>query len=627
MKTPQQTTEMTLQQVLAENARRNALLPENAPYDPERGIGCHGDRVPVSAPFQDYTRAYVPRSMTEDPEYAVAQSPQAWIRLRCRHDFEFWCRRCVTITYKGEGREGPFILNIAQRQVLAVLEEDRLAGRPLRIIILKARQWGGSTLVQMYMAWIQAVLRRNWNSLICAHLKDTAATIRGMYSRMLAGCPPEYWHADEPPAFRPYERSANIREIAGRACRVTVTSAESQDSIRGADIAMAHLSEVAFYPFSPKRSPEDLLRAVMGSIAYEPLTLVAIESTANGVGNFFHREWLRAQAGQSDKHAIFIPWHRIEKYRLPVSEADAQALWTSMSPYERNLWDSGLTLEMIHWHRMNSRAYPSADCFHAEYPTTPAEAFALSGAAVFAPQKIERLRQDVKDPVFTGEITAAATLAEDPKGDLQIWEDPAPATHYVAAVDIGGRSPASDFSVISVLTRSKHPRVVAQWRGHIDHDLLADKAMQIGHLYNTALLVVESNSLESENPGAGADFSLPVLERLIRSYPSLYRRQSVDTYTGTITNRVGFHTNRRTKPLLITHLISAVREGTYTERSAMACDELMTYAQMPNGAYAARPGCHDDILMSRAMAIYVIGTEPLPIAPGTLPPPRRILGW
>ena len=64
-----------------------------------------------------------------------------------------------------------------------MLEEMREAEQPIRLILLKARQWGGSTLIQIYMAWIQLVHRRNWNSVICAHLKESAANIKGMYTK------------------------------------------------------------------------------------------------------------------------------------------------------------------------------------------------------------------------------------------------------------------------------------------------------------------------------------------------------------------------------------------------------------------------------------------------------------
>lgn len=103
-------------------------------------------------------------------------------------------------------------------------------------------------MVQMYMAWIQCTQRHNWNSLICAHVKDASNTIRGMYSGMLASYPAELWLGDEGsnPGFKPYERSLNVRELPGRGCRVTVASSENQDAVRGADYAMATCRKLPF---------------------------------------------------------------------------------------------------------------------------------------------------------------------------------------------------------------------------------------------------------------------------------------------------------------------------------------------------------------------------------------------
>ena len=74
--------------------------------------------------------------------------------------------------------------------------------------------------------------------------------------------------------------------------------------------------------------------------------------------------------------------------------------------------------------------------------------------------------------------------------------------------------------------------------------------------------------------------------------------------------RYGFHTNRGTKAKIITELISAVRENRYVERCAQACDELETYRRLPNGSYAAAEGCHDDMLITRAIALYVTNDSP-----------------
>lgn len=98
-----------------------------------------------------------------------------WIRVRIRYDFEFWAFSFVRIKDKLGAEDIPFRLNRPQRRILGMLEDMRTAGKPIRLILLKARQWGGSTLVQIYMAWIQLVHCRNWNSVICAHLKESAA--------------------------------------------------------------------------------------------------------------------------------------------------------------------------------------------------------------------------------------------------------------------------------------------------------------------------------------------------------------------------------------------------------------------------------------------------------------------
>lgn len=112
----------------------------------------------------------------------------------------------------------------------------------------------------------------------------------------------------------------------------------------------------------------------------------------------------------------------------------------------------------------------------------------------------------------------------------------------MVAVDIGGRSEKSDFSVIAVIDRmgsSQLPEVVAQWRGHIDHDLLAWKAAMIAAWYGMALLVIESNTLESgDTEGDHSEF---ILSELSQIYPNLYSRVIYDRLTLRNDTRLGFH--------------------------------------------------------------------------------------
>lgn len=672
-------------EILRENERRNKS--HNNSYDPISGKGCCGSRIKVVRPGggRDYDPAiqYVPASMAisdaprkrakrKKPKSPSASSKPAklkritsrddgkvatkaaakprkrkrtvseallklsseeWAKLRCRHDFEYWAATCGTIRDKESGRIIPFRLNRPQRRVLRIIEERRRAGKPIRLILLKARQWGGSTLVMYYMAWIQTCLAINWNSLICAQVKDTASTIRGMYSRLIERYPAELWQPDaeaagagikgaSEPKLIPFEGSRNTRLIPARGCTITVGSSESQDAIRGGDYAMAHLSEVAFWRDSEQSSPEQFIRAICGSVLQRPLTLIVLESTANGAGNFFHREWLRADRGNSDKTPVFVPWHEIDMYRAELAdEESASRLWDEMDDYERRLWhDHGCTLEAIAWFHAKRREYPSLELMLAEYPTTSEEAFTYTDRAVFPVEQCERLRSGCIDPVFKGEIVGATSIGTESlsdirlvagEGNMSIWRMPEvtgkpliDCNRYVAAVDIGGRSEGSNWSVISVIDTSggidgETPEVVAQWRGHDYHDRLAWTAARIARFYSDALLVFESNSLEHSTDAD--DPSLYILSQVQRHYRRLYMRR--DPGGGM---HAGFHTNRATKSLIINHLIALVRDNGYIERCDLAVNELLSYEATPSGGFEARRGCNDDILMSRAIALHVV---------------------
>ena len=184
---------------------------------------------------------------------------------------------------------------------------------------------------------------------------------------------------------------------------------------------------------------------------------------------------------------------------------------------------------------------------------------------------------------------------------------------YVAVVDVGGRGLKSDWSVIVVFDRApmasgRGPEVVAQWRGHTDFDLLAWRAAMAATYYNNALLVIESNTLETRDPDrdTDGDQSNFILNRLRNVYDNLYARQrSEEEISRGTPTRYGFHTNVATKPMIIATLVKVIREGLYTERDPMTLDEYLSYERRQNGSYGAIPGCHDDLLMTRAIGLHI----------------------
>ncbi|HAP50333.1 MAG TPA: hypothetical protein DCQ56_03830 [Porphyromonadaceae bacterium] len=593
---------LPLEGIMAENRRRNEALA--SAYDPLRGIGCCGARVDV-----DDTR--VPRSLLEQVPHYAALPALEQARARIAHDFEYWAATCATIRDKLTAQTHRFVLNRPQRRLLAVMERQRTQGLPIRVIVLKARQWGCSTLVQMYMAWIQMVLRSNWNSFICGHLRITSQALKRMYALLLRHYPPQMLTQPRALHLKSLDGSQAVLTIEGmEGSLIILGSARSEDAVRGYDLAMAHLSEVAFWPHTAAHSPHDLVRSVQGTIAREPCTLVAMESTANGVGQFFHTEWLRAKSGDSDKVPVFVPWHEIEIYRSRVD--DAASLWQSLDDYERALWNDGCTLEQINWYHQKRREYSSHDMMMAEFPSNDIEAFANTGRNVFDLKQLDRLRATCRPPLERGDVEADymsvrnVHFVRHQAGLLQVWRHPDPEAdgrRYVVVTDVGGRSAKADYSVITVWDcgdlRTTLPEVAAQWRGHIDHDLLAWKSAQVATYYRQALLAIESNTLETEQTeGAAGEY---ILADLLHVYPHLYSRsRRVED------RKLGFQTNRKTKREMIYRLIRAVRDLDYVERDHGAVDEMATYELTPRGQYAAMKGRHDDILMTRAIGLVII---------------------
>lgn len=609
----------SIQAIIEENERRKRLLEDSA-YDPLTGVGCWGDRVETGG-------CLVPRSVIEaHPDYASLDALER-DRVRIIEDFEFWCARCATIKDKMNGRNIAFIPNRPQRRLLAVMEEQRAAGLPIRVILLKARQWGGSTLVQLYMAWMQLVRHKGWNSLICGHLHQTSKSIKRMYNLLLRHYPPELIDdGEETPRFSKLEGQPNVQQIEARECLVLTSSSRSEDAARGYDISMAHLSEVAFWPSSVMFNPDDVVRSVCGSVVLKPESVIVVESTANGVGDYFHDEWLRAQDGRSDKVAVFVPWHEIGMYVHEVK--DPAALWEQMDEYERDLWNDGCTLEQVNWYHCKRREYHTHELMMAEYPGTPQEAFRTTGRCPFAPEHLERMECACEhQPLLLGDIQGRGPgglaakegihLVRASNGLLKVWQLPEADNRvsYMVVVDVGGRSLGSDYSVIAVWRLSSTvgpPAVVAQWRGHIYHDKLAWKAMQLAVFYHNALLVVECNTLTNEAARAGeSDY---ILRAVYDVYGNVYERGR---------HKYGFHTNVKTKSAAIDALIDAVRDGSYSEPDIDAVNEMRNYEDLGSGRYAARPGKHDDIVMTRAIGLLLMREKQ--VATRCVPPDKSII--
>lgn len=689
---------MTVEDMLSENNRRK--IAANDGYDPVAGDSSDPCRVCLDIRGLDPNPVWVPSSMRSDPAAAAfirAGSIDAYVRnemhvrtvtgkhretarirfagIRMKHDFPFWAATCVKIKNKGGGPDVFLRLRRPQRRLVAALEAMRLKNQPIRLILLKARQWGGSTCVQLYMAWLQMIHDEGLNSLIVAHQAIATDEIKGMFDRMLESYPDAFFtDSDGKPVKGRRMVSAGIARgtynVANRNFKIKLATAERPDACRGGDYSLVHCSEVGLWKATPRKSPDDIMRSATAGVLNKPMTMIVLESTANGTGTFFHHEYESAKRGESAYTPLFVAWHEIETYAMPLENPEefARSILDKREEhtvfndraqpgaYIWMLWEKGATLEALNWYIHERRKYSDHDLMAAEFPSDDIEAFAHSGARVFDRYRTEAMRSTCRPAPFRGEMAADGLRGRkgvanvrflpSPNGLLHIWKHPAPEepgvvvkNRYLTVVDVGGRSRNADWSVIVVFDRlGEHPdggpEVVAQWRGHTDSDLLAWNAARISRYYSDALLAIESNTLETHDPDryVDGDQSAYILNQIRDVYPNLYaRRQSEEDILRGIPRKYGFHTNIQTKPMVISVLVQAIREGAYTERDSDCIDEYLTYEQKPNGSYGAIPGRHDDLLMTRAIGLHIsLNQMDAPrraikgVAPNRLPPSHAV---
>ena len=668
--------------LLAENDRRNEIM--FAKFDPVTGEGSIGKRVRVSIADFAIPVQWLPVEMMDIPlvkklvkagsidkflssvmhvepnDDDFIKVSRTLIRLRFKHDFPFWTATLVYIHNKDAGKDVLFRLWYPQRILVSRFEAKRKAGEPIRLILLKARQWGGSTTTQLYMAWLQFFHKKGLNSLIIAHQGTASDEIKDMFDLMIKKHPVEFLHrlgevySENEPKLVGVGKSGSTHRVPQRECKIKVGTAERPNGCRGGAYSLVHLSEVGLWQKTEGKSPEDIVRSACSGILAKPYTMIVMESTANGTGNFFHREYSAAADPKvkSQYEALFIAWFQIEHYSLPFNSAEelrdfAKQLWenrnNAYTPSNReesgrylwSLWERGASLEAIHWYIYERAGKNDFAVMAAEFPSDDVEAFVHSGTMVFDKYLVKQFEPFCREPKFVGEVYADADegeealsnlrFREDRQGLLSIWampekfDDYEVTNRYLTVVDVGGRSNKADWSVIVVFDRlsmidgSEPPSVVAQWYGHCDIDRLAWRAAQIAAFYNDSLLVIESNTLEThdkERQVEGGDQSQYILNQISDIYPNLYaRKQSEDEIREGAPRKYGFHTNVATKPMTISTLVKVIRERLYIERDKRCLDEYDTYERKPNGAYGAIVGKHDDLLMTRAIGLHICYRE------------------
>ena len=483
--------------------------------------------------------------------------------------------------------------NSAQKRLYEIFRECFNSNRPCKIITLKARQLGISTMTEAIMSAI-SFTNFNTNSLIVAHIPQSTSNIYNMCRR---------YYENLPDTIRPMIKYSNVHMLSlenptqdilqkkrnpGLNSSVVVSTAGSAGIGRGSTYLCEHLSEVAFWPDEQGMTVQDQITGLLQCLPQHGFSFVNIESTANGY-NYFKTLWDKAEAGESEFIPLFIPWFEMEEYRLKYTGFQL----TDAEIRMKEIY--GLDDDQITWRRyaIDTLCGGDIDKFRQEYPCNPEEAFLLSGRPVFNNEMILQRLQEVKPAAFRGIFNSKEELITDSSGPIEIWKKPEKGHVYAIAADTAGEG--SDYFVAYAVDQATLEQV-AKYRTQVDEYQFVIQLMALGHYYNYAMLGPETN------------FSTyPTMKLQELGYQNLYVREVEDTYLSKVTKKFGFRTTSVTRPVIIGMLVEFVIEHLNKINDRDLLLEMLSFVKNDVGRPEAASGQHDDCVMAFAIACYILG--------------------
>lgn len=500
-----------------------------------------------------------------------------------------YIENCLKIKTKS-GTVVPFRLNDAQRKLYAVAKRQQDAGKPVRLIILKARQLGFSTLTEG-LIFHACATRKNVNALIVAHREDATANLFRMS---------KLFYDELPAPVKPMLRASNAQELVfenpsklrserearpGLRSRIRCATAGGRGIGRSDTLQCVHLSEYAFWPDGADRKASTLA-GILQAVPSLPGTMVVIESTANGFEDFKER-WDAAVAGENDFEPVFFAWFENPDYSMPVVPG------TEWTPEERDLKAAyQLTDEQLQWRRwcIANNCGGSLDMFRQEYPASPGEAFLHSGTGVFDNEQIVLRLERLPEPAGRGEFTDGE-WTESETGAITLYELPEDGVPYVLGGDTAGEG--SDYFTAIVIDNVTG-RIAAKLRQKYSEPEYVRQIYALGRFYNDALVAIETN------------FSTyPVMKLQEMEYSNQYSREREDTYTRQMRKSYGFRTDRQSRPRAIANLVEVFSSHPewFTDRELL--EEMLTFCYNEDHRPEALAGKHDDLVMGAAITYAV----------------------
>lgn len=487
------------------------------------------------------------------------------------------------------------VVNLKFNPIQSLYWDDRTK----RDIILKPRQLGFSTLI-LAEFFDDTINNPNTTTVIIAHDSESTRklfdTVQFMYNNLPESKKIQLNNGRSKPKY------GNRKEYYFEAInsRIYVGTAGSTDFGRGSTINNLHCSEVAFWP-----DPETLMTGLLQAVPHDGR--VVLETTANGVGNYFYRTYEEAKKGQVRWKPQFYRWFDHPDYKLPLEREDELKLTRE----EKQLATSyKLSFEQIKWRRWKISEMPEKDGiskeerFLQEYPEDDQSCFLSSGRPVFNLKEIKKMIERAQQKIYQSYSIdwEAKQLFEEEQGELWIWKDPEPQKRYLISCDVSEGKSDGDYSTAHVIDWESNEQV-AELHGHWDPDIFGKQLATLGWHYNTAMIGPERN-----NHGHS------VLNTLINQclYENLYHHVDYDSATGEEKKEPGWPTTPKTRPVMMSELRTVMRENAMIINSTRLLGECFTFIVNEKGKEEAQSGCHDDLVMALAIGIQLRKYMPEP---------------
>lgn len=529
---------------------------------------------------------------------------------KIKNDFPWYSETFLKIRDK-KSKLINFQLNEAQIMVEALDKYCKDHGIMRRYIILKARQMGMSTYTEGKI-FHETANNELVRSAIVAHQESASQALFQM-SKM--------YYEELPDILRPMKKFNNGKTLAfengtndesekkqnpGLRSNIVIATAGSGEVLRGSTPTKLHISELAFWD-----NPEVTMLGLMQGMPDTLDSLVILESTANGVGDYFHTVWQAAMKGENDFVPIFLPWFTDSSYTMEFrTEAQRRTFIELVNTttrdqqgevvhtYEYELMHKfNLTWEQMLWRdwAIKNKCGGDEEKFMQEYPSTPEEAFLATGRPKFSIRALKKYQTLTREPEIRGYLREDGSFEEDPKGYISIWKKPQEGVFYSIGADVAEGLVEGDYSC-GIVGNSDTFDIDAMWHGHIDPDLFGKELVKLARYYNNAYLGCENNN-----------HGLTTLNAIRKEdYYNIYYSKSYDRMADKMTQKMGWTTSVRTKPYMIDKLAQFVREMHVGIYSDLIIGEMFTYVIEDNGKTNAQQGCHDDTVMATAIMLQLL---------------------